>query len=85
MWHCLGIGLTAFSLLLNIVGLAIPYWYYGTVLVPRPSNVAITVYLGLWQTCGSSFLMPRFCETLYVGKCFNHFRIGTVICCNRMV
>ena len=64
MWHCVGIGLTAFSLLLNIVGQAIPYWYYVT--VPDYG----TVYIGLWQAsqstitrqlCSSSFIDPFFC------------------------
>ena len=65
MWHCVGIGLTAFSLLLNIAGLAIPYWYYGSV---QLNGASITVYFGLWQTCGSSILGSGCTSLPIVGK-----------------
>ena len=56
MWHCLGIGLTAFSLLLNIVGLAIPYWYYET--AHLDGGWTRRAYFGLWETCGSRIRDP---------------------------
>ncbi|XP_045177032.1 uncharacterized protein LOC123537396 [Mercenaria mercenaria] len=42
-----GIGLCAASLLLNIVGLAIPYWVYASV-------GDIKHYYGLWLRCASA-------------------------------
>ena len=41
-----GIGLSAASLLFNIIGLAIPYWWYD-------SEDGISSYSGLWKVCGS--------------------------------
>ncbi|XP_060566342.1 uncharacterized protein LOC132725260 isoform X3 [Ruditapes philippinarum] len=41
-----GIGLCASSLLINIIGLAIPYWVYA-------SAGDVKQYSGLWSSCGS--------------------------------
>jgi hypothetical protein len=46
-----GIGLCAASLLINIIGLAIPYWYYFTLTIPLVGERKI--YLGLWSSCSS--------------------------------
>lgn len=39
-----GVGLTGLSLLFNIIGLAIPYWVYGSV-------GSLSSHIGLWQAC----------------------------------
>lgn len=46
MYCIIALILSGISTLLDIVGLAIPYWYHGNV-------NGVSVYFGLWTTCGA--------------------------------
>ena len=57
MLHLVGIGLSSVSLVLNIIGLSIPYWFYDNTY--NGTMATYGTYAGLWKTC-----MPS-------GNCFN--------------
>ncbi|XP_045190965.2 uncharacterized protein LOC123547775 [Mercenaria mercenaria] len=72
MYEKIGLCVTGLALILNIVGVAIPYWFYSGSIQGVPGT---SIYFGLWKSCVAniqlsiSSIMPQSVHGPVISMC----------------
>lgn len=68
------LALVGLAVFLDIIGLAIPYWWYAN---QEIRNIKVTYNIGLWTSCGSAPGIPAECNSI-IGIQLCGFNLNTV-------